>query len=282
MKNDEGADVLILSGDIVIANDLHDHPEPVYPPRLSDRIDLGRRQECAYRFRDFFKRVSFQFKHVVVVAGNHEFYHGKWVASLAHLRNEYIKFPNIYFLERDTKVIDDVTFVGATLWTDCNKFDPLTLHALGDMMADYSVIRHDGLGYTKLRPAHSAHRHRQTLEYFGHVLGENKDKKCVIVSHHAPSFQSVAAEYKSKATMNGGYASDLSEFILDNPQIKLWTAGHMHHSYRYHMGDTLVACNPRGYINHESCADNFRLKYIDLDNMPSHDEVAKDYDWVNP
>ena len=82
--------------------------------------------------------------------------------------------------------------------------------------------------------------------------------------------------------MNGGYASDLSELILDNPQIKLWTAGHMHHSYRYHIGDTLVACNPRGYIGYETCADNFRLKYVDLDNMPSEAAVAADYDWTKP
>lgn len=281
LKNTEKADVLILSGDIVISEDLHDHP-PVVTNPYAPYINLGTRQECSYRFRDFFRRVSEEFPNVIYVMGNHEFYHGKWIASIVHMREECARFPNIHFLEREIKVIDDVTFMGGTLWTDCNKYDPLTLHALGDMMQDYSVIRHDGLGYTKLRPAHSAHRHHQTIDYFRLMLSENKDRKCVIVGHHAPAHKSVAEEYVRQNTMNGGYYSDLSDFILDHPQIKLWTAGHMHHSYRYHMGDTLVACNPRGYINYESCADNFRLKYIDLDNMPSHDEVAKDYDWVNP
>ena len=280
LKN-EGADVLILSGDIVIANDMHDHPPAVTNP-YAPYIDLGSRQKCAYRFRDFFQRVSNDFPQVVVIAGNHEFYHGKWVGSLVHLREEYARYPNVTFLERDTKVIDDITFIGGTLWTDCNKYDPLTLHALGDMMQDYNVIRNDSLGYTKLRPAHSAQRHRQTVEYIKFVLGENKDQKCVVVGHHAPSFQSVSPEYKRQFSMNGGYASDLSELILDNPQIKLWTAGHMHHSYRYHIGDTLVACNPRGYIGYETCADNFRLKYVDLDNMPSEAAVAADYDWTKP
>jgi DNA repair exonuclease SbcCD nuclease subunit len=243
----------------VIANDLHDHPHVDFIP-----VYLGSRQIAAYRYRDFIKRVSDEFKHVVVIAGNHEFYHGKWIASLVHLREEYAKYPNVYFLERDTKVIDDVTFIGGTLWTDCNRYDPLTLHALGDMMQDYSVIRHDGLGYTKLRPAHSAHRHHQTVDYFRLMLSENKDRKCVIVGHHAPAHKSISEEYIRDFTMNGGYYSDLSDFILDHPQIKLWTHGHMHTPSDYMMGDTRVVCNPRGYMGYESCADIFALKYIEV------------------
>lgn len=282
LVNDEGADVLILSGDICIANDLHDHPAPNDPPTTADNMRLGSRQTCAYRFRGFFKRVSEQFKNVVVVAGNHEFYHGKWVASLVHLREEYSRYPNIHFLERDTVDIDGVTFMGGTLWSDCNKGDPLTLHALSDMMQDFSLIRNDDAGYTKLRPAHAVSRHRQTLEYFKHVLSHNKTNKCVVVGHHAPSALSISDYYKNRTTMNGGYYSDLSEFILDHPQIKLWTAGHMHHSYQYHLGDTLVACNPRGYAGYEGCAAEFKLKYIDLDNMPTHERVAADYGWTTP
>ena len=41
LKN-EGADVLILSGDIVIANDMHDHP-PVVTNPYAPYIDLGSR-----------------------------------------------------------------------------------------------------------------------------------------------------------------------------------------------------------------------------------------------
>ena len=262
LKN-EGADVLILSGDICIANDLHDHPEPVTSP-YAPYIDLGSRQKCSYRYRDFLKRVSDEFPKVIYVAGNHEFYHGKWVASLLHLREECAKFPNVHFLERDTIAFDGVTFIGGTLWTDCNKFDPLTLHALGDMMQDYNVIRNDEKGYTKLRPAHSAARHRQTVEYFRHVLSHNKENKCVVVGHHAPSTKSIPAEYTNQFSMNGGYASDLSEFILDHPQIKLWTHGHMHDPCDYLIGDTRVVCNPRGYIGYESCADHFALKYVEV------------------
>jgi hypothetical protein len=154
---------------------------------------------------------------------------------------------NIHFLERDTKVIDDVVFVGGTLWTDMNKFDPLTLHAVRDMMMDYRAINNDQAGYRKLKPADTCERHKLTLDYIKHVVDENKDKKCVVVGHHSPSFQSVADEYKSEYLMNGAYHSSLEEVMLDRPQIKLWTHGHTHHPFDYVIGETRVVCNPRGY-----------------------------------
>jgi hypothetical protein len=64
--------------------------------------------------------------------------------------------------------------------------------------------------------------------------------------------------------MNGAYSSDLDQFILDRPQIKLWTHGHTHEPFDYMIGSTRVVCNPRGYINHEACADNFKLKYVEI------------------
>ena len=64
--------------------------------------------------------------------------------------------------------------------------------------------------------------------------------------------------------MNGGYSSDLSEFILDHPQIKLWTHGHTHEDFDYLIGSTRIVSNPRGYINYEDRADRFELKYVEI------------------
>ena len=261
LKNEEGAEVLILSGDIMIAEDLHNHP-PVHPNDPVNIPNLGRRQETALRFRDFLSRCSFQFPHVIYIAGNHEFYHGRWSASLNHLRDECARYPNVYFLENDIKVIGEVSFIGATLWTDCNKGDPLTLHALNDMMNDYRVIRNDELGFTKLRPAHTMHRHHQTMSYLKAVLPDLKDKKVVFVGHHTPSHQSIHEMYRGDYLMNGGYHSELSEFILDHPEIVLWTHGHTHEPMDYMIGTTRVVCNPRGYAGHDKNADVFQLAYI--------------------
>ena len=57
--------------------------------------------------------------------------------------------------------------------------------------------------------------------------------------------------------MNGGYASDLSDLILDNPQIKFWTHGHIHTQFDYMIGTTRILCNPRGYAGYERRAQEF-------------------------
>jgi predicted phosphodiesterase len=265
LKNEENADVLILSGDIMIAQDLHDHPHMDYNPYTSGALaDLGRRQQTALRFRDFLKRCSFQFPHVVYVAGNHEFYHGKFIGSLQDLRDECSKYPNVYFMEDDMRTINDVTFIGSTLWTDMNKGDPLTLHAVADMMNDYRIIRHDGHGYSKLRPAHTLDRHRKSVGYIRTVIEGLFDEKFVVVGHMSPSKLSTHPKYQNDTLMNGAYSSDLSEFIMDHPQIKLWTHGHTHHKFDYMIGSTRIVCNPRGYIGYEDSADLFELQYLEV------------------
>ncbi len=236
IQNTGDTDVLILSGDIMIASKVN-KPESEY----------------GIRFRDFLKRVSFQFPHVVYVAGNPEFYSdGKFFAGIDELREACAVHDNIYFLERDTKIIDDVVFVGGTLWTDMNKFDPLTLHAVRDMMNDYRATVNDKAGFRKLKPADTVERHRQTREYIELIAKENKDKTVVVVGHHSPSFLSCHPQYAHDHIMNGAYHSDLSSIMLDNTNIKLWTHGHTHHPFDYTIGETRVVCNPRGYDGYEA------------------------------
>jgi len=252
INNDDNCDVLILGGDICVAQDLHDHPEPnntADQAAIANGTGLGRRQQSAQRYRDFFKRCSFQFPHVIYVMGNHEFYHGKFYAGIDYMREEFAKYPNVYMLEGDTKIIDDVVFVGGTLWTNMNKRDPLTMHAIEGMMNDFRIIRNDKRNYAAMSALDVAIRHDKTLGYIKLMVQEHKDKKCVVVGHHSPSFQSVHPTYAHETLMNGGYHSDLSEFILDHPQIKLWTHGHTHHPFDYVIGETRVVCNPRGYEN---------------------------------
>jgi predicted phosphodiesterase len=263
IQNTENADVLILSGDIMVAQDLHKHPA-VHPMDPTNIPNLTYMQSRAHRFRDFLRRCSFEFPHVIYIAGNHEFYHGYWEKSLQYLRDECGVFSNIYFLEKETKVIDDVTFIGSTLWTDCNKMNPLTMNYLEGAMNDYRLILNDTRSYSKLRTINSINRHIESVTYIRYKLAENKDNKVVVVGHHAPTHQSIHPMYVRDREMNGGYASDLSELILDNPQIVLWTHGHMHHPVDYMVGPTRIVCNPRGYAGHDPNADIFAVQFLDI------------------
>jgi hypothetical protein len=82
------------------------------------------------------------------------------------------------------------------------------------------------------------------------------EKNCVIISHHAPSYKSLNSMHSGNA-LDGAYASDLSEFILDRPQIKYWIHGHCHMNTDYQIGDCRVLSNQRGYKG-ESSHTNFK------------------------
>ena len=251
IQNLNGADVLILSGDICVAQDLHDHIAADFNPYSQGAFaDLNRKQQRVQRFRDFFKRVSFQFTNVIYVMGNHEHYHGKFDRSRQYFLDEFAKLgiTNIHLLDNDTKEIDGVHFVGGTLWTDMNKGDPMTVHAIETMMNDFRVIRIANEDFRKFLPSRAIREHIKTKQYIKTVLeGLPEDARVVVVGHHAPSTMSIHEQYKHDTLMNGGYASDLSEFILDRPKIEAWTHGHMHQCFDYTIGDTRVLCNPRGY-----------------------------------
>ena len=249
-----GCDVLILGGDILIAQDLHDHPRsgwtrPDDIPKEYLWKNGQMRPEKADRFRNFLDRCSKNFPHVIYIAGNHEFYHGKWYATIDYLREECSYWPNIYFLDQDVKVIDDVAFLGCTLWTDLNKGNPTTMHMVSNMLNDHRLIRHDKLGYTKIRAAHTMERHEEHKTWLKETIP--KYKKVVVVTHMGPTHKSIHKQYINDYHINGAYCSDLSDMILDNPNINVWTQGHTHHAFTYMVGDTAVVCNPRGYEGYE-------------------------------
>jgi hypothetical protein len=96
------------------------------------------------------------------------------------------------------------------------------------------------------------------------TLDENPNDNFIVVGHHAPSKESTKPRYRDDYDINGAYSSDLSEFILDNPRIKIWTHGHTHDEYDYNVGSTRILCNPRGYDGYEERSYHFKLKFFDI------------------
>jgi len=246
--NDNDYDVLILSGDICVLHDLKVSPVSV---AWNDAEEpLSKRAKRGLRFADFFQRCSTRFPHVVYVMGNHEHYNGKFDQSADIFRKmlDDLQLHNIYLLDNDTKQIDDVYFVGGTLWTDMNGGDKFTMYHLEHCMNDFSVIRIAKENFRKFLPVRAMAEFHKTKSYISHVI-ENlpEDAKVVVVTHHTPSFQSAHPKYAADTLMNGGYHSNLDQFILDRPKIKLWTHGHTHETFDYFIGTTRIVCNPRGY-----------------------------------
>lgn len=251
--NDQGAEVLVLSGDILVVDDLRDND-------ANNILGEGTKSQ---RWHAFMQRCSERFPHVIFVMGNHEHYHGNFSSSKQKLEKFFAYLPNVHILERDVVKIGDVTFIGGTLWTDMNNGDALTMYHMTSMMNDFRVIWYEGKG-RKFSPKDAFEEHIKTKQYISTIVEGRHAEKFVVCGHHAPSHLSVHPQYADDKIMNGGYYSDMSEFIMDRPQIKLWTHGHTHHPFDYTIGECRIVCNPRGYAGYESRADEWQLQTVEV------------------
>ena len=255
-----GGDVLILSGDIFEAKNLKKenyNPEMI----LLEHERQDRRPDHFYRF--LLEECSAKYRKVIMVMGNHEHYRFQFHKTYEHIKSQLP--DNVHLLEKESLELDGVLFLGATLWTDMNKQDALTMYHMQGAMNDYrqiTMLNEEKHVYHRLQPEYTVKEHLKTMKYFTTALAENRAREggalpVVVVTHHSPSKLSIKPKYEKDVLMNGAYSSDLSEFILDHPEIQVWTHGHTHDTFDYQVGSTRVICNPRGYKYYEPRADEF-------------------------
>lgn len=223
LYNQECADVLVLAGDIVPIREIASH-------------------------RKFFDEITERFPAVIYVPGNHEYYGHDFRRAWNDMM-EQLRYKNMYLLNNSMVSIGCRSFVGATMWTNLNNADPLTMYHVKDMMGDFKVI-------ANFTPHNSIIEFEKSFAYISKVGAR------IVITHHAPCFQSVAEKYKEDTVMNGGFYTELSEYIYHS-SIDLWIHGHMHNESDYVIGNTRIICNPRGYKGLEF-VDSWKLKYVEI------------------
>jgi Icc-related predicted phosphoesterase len=254
LVNEQGADLLILAGDIVMLK------------------DLDKKSERGDRARNFFQRVSAQWPRTLYVMGNHEHYSGDFAKGADRFKTfcEQHHIINITLLDKESVVINGYDFHGGTLWTDFNDMDTFTMHNAATAMNDYNGVKNtDDTVSWKFLPKHALRDHQKMRNYLQVVMDTYResgrtDNRVVVITHHAPSPGSVHEKYAHDRLMNGCFYSNLDNFIMANPQIQLWVHGHTHDPFDYGVGGTRIVCNPRGYVQYEQRAEEFEIKYIDL------------------
>ena len=206
------ADVLILAGDIFVGSML------------------------VPKYKAFFDSCCAEFKHVIYVTGNHEYYtdvfgrHSKAHNSL----KEYSTIqPNFHWLQNTGVTIDGQKFYGCTLWTDQFGGSERYMQQ-SEGFSDFWAIK----GF-EVQDAVNQHNLSRKLMYYQFL------DNTVVITHHAPSILSVAPRWTGNIG-NSNFYSNMDEFIKET-KPKMWIHGHMHDASDYRLGDTRVICNPRGY-----------------------------------
>ena len=201
---------------------------------------------------------------VLYVHGNHEGYGHHLDKVRQELRSVCTATDNVHFLDAGMHIVTDkagnsVRFLGATLWTDFRLLGDDTRQAAmreaEAVMNDYKRIRLASMGFRKLRAADTAMFHAQHKAWLVRELAQPFDGRTVVISHMAPSLQSVDDADGSEAC-SPAYASRLDELAA---QADLWVHGHIHTSRDYQLGRCRVVCNPCGYRTRSGTPQNPRF-----------------------
>lgn len=205
-----GSDVLVVAGDVHVG--------------------------AANVYRDLV-RMAKDYKDLVYVPGNHEYY-GTTIAEFnAQLRMLLVRHPNIHFLNNQFVDIKGVRFIGSTLWTNF-RYNPLAMMAAKTLISDFKQIR----GFT---PEKCAQEFYQSKEFIKYAYESFRGPK-VIVSHFLPATECIHPKFAKENLINNYFSNNLGEWISELENT-VWVYGHSHDPMDIEIGPCRLVCNPLGY-----------------------------------
>lgn len=241
-------------------SDLHVDVAVVEPIDVRDDVDLvivagdtcqGLRNAFAALRRIVPGRIP-----IVMVAGNHEFYRRSWTEEVAAGRSVAHRF-GVSYLENDVAMFADgaLRVIGCTLWTDYRIFGDVNATAAMNAarlgMNDHRVISWRKKPWARFRPEEALLQHETSKRFLRKTLSAPfGGKVTILVTHHAPHFNSVREERFRSDLLTAAYVSDMTDLMTiegGRPKIDIWNHGHIHSSCDYVVNGTRILANARGY-----------------------------------
>lgn len=172
-----------------------------------------------------------RYKQILFVPGNHEYYRTSISEGyVTLLRMEHVYGHEGFRVLRTGEVtnIEGKRFIGDTMWFPDNPANRKFERHFSDfrLISDIQIAYKENAGWKKF-------------------FRDNCQEGDIVVTHHMPSYQSVATEFIGD-NYNRFFLSNMSKDIADK-KPKLWVHGHTHHQFDYMEGTTRIVANPRGY-----------------------------------
>jgi predicted phosphodiesterase len=190
---------------------------------------------------DWIKACCGKFKNVIYVLGNHEFY-GKNMQKVRAQWADMDMPTNFYFLDNDWITIDDVNFIGSTLWSDVHPACPLN---------DFYKIgyKYPG-GYGKFSQIEAKDLFHRNKIWLKNTLDLLTGQRNVVVTHHAPSWRAQDPKYAGEnGVVGSGFSTDILE-EFEPRDILVWIYGHLHYNTSFTEHGIYCVSNQRGYVGY--------------------------------
>lgn len=190
---------------------------------------------------------------ILIVLGNHEFYHVTWDQGGDLYHHALRDFSSTYLLENESVIVSGTRFLGCSLWTDFFDGTHGPASEGQDGLADFRYIfrneKQSPRGpYKAIRWEDVRERHRESLSWLKNELANHFEGKTIVLTHHAPSVLSNDPMF-ADSPVTGAFCNRLDDDLaaLGESGPDLWIHGHCHNSSDYRLGKTRILCNPAGY-----------------------------------
>ncbi|KAH3756472.1 Serine/threonine protein phosphatase [Pelomyxa schiedti] len=194
-------------------------------PYLALCGDIGNPFQPSYS--NFLRQQSLQFKHVFVVAGNHEFYGNEYRQTREQMTRVCQLLPNVTFLDKTSFVVPGtkIRVIGGTLWSRKAALN----------VNDYNYIT---FGDRKLVPHDTMRIHLEEVEFIMSELATaaSLGELVVGISHHVPCYN--CTSFGTNLT---------SELCSPGSVLRCWCYGHDHQSSISEVNSTVFVGNELGY-----------------------------------
>ena len=197
--------------------------------------------------KKFWNWASKNFRQVLLVPGNHEFYSDGDVTARGDSW-QWMFRENVGYYYNKVVRIDDTDFILTTLWSKIPEPD---MYLVQRGMNDFRQIMYDGRRFT---PDDFNLEHEKCLKFLKQTLEESSAKHIVVVTHHLPTLSVVAAQHMG-SVLNGAFATELGNYIADS-RIDVWIYGHSHTNIDTTIGNTRIVCNQLGYVHYNKHLTN--------------------------
>ena len=238
-------------------SDLHlEFEDMQIPDKVGDVLVLAGDIGVGIRHKDWVFACADKFEHVIYVLGNHEFY-GKSMQSVQSAWS-MMDHPNLYVLDNDWITVEDVNFIGSTLWSKPHPICPLN---------DFKLIKYKypgGYGKFTTEMAHTVFFKNKT--WLVDTLAKLKEKKNVVITHHAPTWEIQDPIYKNGDSVVGsGFQTEIIQ-DFDPKSITAWIYGHTHYNTDMNVAGIHITSNQRGYggAYTQYCLNFDMDKYIEV------------------
>lgn len=218
--------------------------------------DIGYLNDPALGKLQFWKWASENYREVLIIAGNHEYYNG---SDLSAFGDNWARMflGNVGYYHNKVVRIDNTDFVLSTLWSHINPTDRFFIER---GMNDFRQIKYDDKWLTT---DDYNEEHEKCLAFIKKSVAESTAKHIVVVTHHLPTLKVVSPHYRTNL-LNSAFAIELGDYIVDS-RIDCWIYGHSHENIDIQLGKTQIVCNQLGYVKNGEGEPRFDSgKFVEL------------------